>query len=101
MIAYLRAEPGGEVVRQLLQHGANVCLAHAINRCEVYYDVIRVSNIPTANTVVKDLVSDGVIIHKDLGVKFWKQVGRLKASGRMSWPTAFVLRWLNMLAGSW
>jgi hypothetical protein len=34
MIAFLRAEPGGEVVRDLLNDPSNRCFAHAINLCE-------------------------------------------------------------------
>jgi len=36
MIAYLRAEPGGQVVRDLLRDPVHQCLALAINFCEVY-----------------------------------------------------------------
>lgn len=36
MIAYLRGEPGGEVVDRLLQDPAEVCFAHVLNLCEVY-----------------------------------------------------------------
>ena len=35
MIAYLRSEPGAEVVSHLLKQPAGRCAAHAINLCEV------------------------------------------------------------------
>jgi hypothetical protein len=38
MIAYLRAESGGLLVRDVLLDPAHVCFAQAINLCEVYYD---------------------------------------------------------------
>ncbi|PYX28113.1 MAG: hypothetical protein DMG77_16805 [Acidobacteria bacterium] len=41
MIAYLRAEEGGALVRDILLDPAHDCLAHAINLCEVYYDFFR------------------------------------------------------------
>ena len=42
MIAYLRAEPGGEKVRALLASPGGECFAHVLNLCEVYYDFMRV-----------------------------------------------------------
>ena len=41
MIAFLRAEPGGEVMHGILQTDGNRIVAHSINLCEVYYDFFR------------------------------------------------------------
>ena len=60
MIAYLRAEPGGQVVRDLLQDTAHQCLAHAINFCEVYYDFYRADGEQLAGAAVRDLWRAGI-----------------------------------------
>lgn len=41
MIAYLRDEPGADRVEALLLDKNNLCVAHAVNVCEVFYDFIR------------------------------------------------------------
>jgi hypothetical protein len=43
MIAYLRGEPGGEVVDGFLTTPGTTCYAHTINLLEVYYDFIRLA----------------------------------------------------------
>ncbi len=43
IIAYLRGEPGAEIVSASLIDPANECLVHAVNLCEVYYDFYRAS----------------------------------------------------------
>lgn len=41
MIAFLQREPGATVIDGLLADINNQCFAHAVNFCEVYYDVLR------------------------------------------------------------
>ena len=48
MIAFLRDERGGAVVETFLTDGMDVCVAHAINLCEVYYDFFRSADEATA-----------------------------------------------------
>ena len=36
LIAYLRKEPGAEVVPAVLTDASNTCLIHAVNLCEVF-----------------------------------------------------------------
>ena len=43
LIAFLRDEPGADVVENVLSAPEN-CYAHALNLCEVYYDFFRASN---------------------------------------------------------
>jgi PIN domain nuclease of toxin-antitoxin system len=57
MIAYLRGEPGTDVVREILHDPANHCFAHAINLCEVYYDFVRTADIKTARAAISAIYS--------------------------------------------
>ena len=43
MIAYLRGEPGGDLVYSIISNPANTSHAHVINLLEVYYEFRRVS----------------------------------------------------------
>lgn len=43
MIAFLRDEPGSDVVAEALLDPGSKCYAHALNRCEVFYDFHRAS----------------------------------------------------------
>lgn len=42
MIAFLRAEQGGDLVQAILRNPENECFAHAVNLVEVHYDFCRV-----------------------------------------------------------
>ncbi len=41
MIAYLRNEVGRDVVEAVLIDSSGLCMAHAINLCEVFYEFHR------------------------------------------------------------
>ena len=72
MIAFLRGEPGADVVRLLLRDGANTCFAHAINLCEVYYDFHRAAGGQAATAAIQDLINAGFIAREDLDSAFWQ-----------------------------
>ena len=82
LIAFLRAEPGGADVREIL--GRHRCYAHAVNLCEVYYDFLRVADQPTALAALDDLSAAGLIEVDQLTRPLWLAAGRLKAHGRIS-----------------
>jgi predicted nucleic acid-binding protein len=79
MIAFLRGEPGADVVRLLLRDPDNTCYAHAINLCEVYYDFARGADAATARAAVQDLLTHGVVPREDLDAAFWQRAGDQKA----------------------
>ncbi len=79
MIAYLRGEPGAEVVEALLLDKGNQCLAHAINLCEVYYDFWRAKDENAAREALSDLSSVGVITREDMDSQIWQEAGKHKA----------------------
>jgi PIN domain nuclease of toxin-antitoxin system len=79
MLAFLRAEPGGDVVRDLLDDVTNRCFVHAVNLCEVYYIVYRDGGAARAQQAVDMLLAAGTQLRSDLEPEFWQRVGRLKA----------------------
>lgn len=92
LIAFLSREPGAAVVDGLLTDPNNVCFAHAINICEVYYDLARQKGTSTARQAVADLVAVGVQVRQDMDTGFWQQVGDLKVSpGKLSLADCFAL----------
>ena len=91
MLAYLSGEKGAEVVQALLADSAEVCYAHAVNLCEVYYDLLRRSDERIAREAVADLLADGIIERRDLSGRFWRAVGAHKARGRISLTDCFCI----------
>ena len=89
MVAYLEGEPGDAVVDALLSDNATTCFAHSINLCEVFYQVLRTSDLQTARDAITTLRADGVIERKDMSEKLWQDVGVLKARGRISISDCF------------
>jgi len=91
-IAFLRREPGADVIDGLLSDIGNQCFTHAVNLCEVYYDVLRSDDIFVARQAVADLTAAGIQIREDMDTLFWQEVGNLKVNpGRMSLADCFAL----------
>src|SRR5215207_8255901 len=80
MIAYLWDEPGADTVDDLLVDGNELCMAHAINLCEVYYKVRRFADEDEVLSGIEDLMAKGVVARDDLDPDFWLDVGRHKAT---------------------
>lgn len=80
MIAYLRDEPGAEVVADLLKVPGDRCYAHAVNMAEFFYDAVRRSTVADARRVVRDIYAVGVIPRRDMGERVWQRVGELKGT---------------------
>lgn len=96
MIAFLRKEPGHEPMQSLLYNPELRCMAHVINLCEVYYDFLRVTDEPTAQQVLDDLATLGVIFRNDLDTQFWKTTGHYKSTlRRISLADCFALSLAN------
>lgn len=81
LIAFLRKEPGAEVVRAVLT-GRDLCMAHAVNVCEMYYDFIRAESEAAARAAIRAVESTGVIVREDLDAPLWQQAARYKARPR-------------------
>lgn len=65
LIAFLRDESGADVVENA-PTGAETRYAHALNLCEVYYDIFRASNRDTAEAAISDLLGLGLAERTDL-----------------------------------
>jgi predicted nucleic acid-binding protein len=91
LIAYLRGEVGADIVDGLLRDTQVECLIHAINLCEIYYQIIRDSDESTARQTVVDLQSVGLIVRSDIDEPFWQAVGQLKARGGISLADCFCI----------
>ncbi len=99
MIAFLRGEPGGDVVRSHLLDPGVKCYAHCVNLCEVYYDFIRRFDVRVAEQAINDLFKAGVVERADLDDAFWRQVGGHKARGGIALGDCFCLALAVRLGG--
>ena len=92
LLASTRGEPGGHVAEGLLADPNADCIAHSVNLCEVFYDGLRRSDLPTAQQVIADLFALGLTERPDMDPEFWQLVGKLKVSpGKISLADCFVL----------
>ncbi len=82
MIAFLRDEPGAELVADALLDPDSRCHAHALNLCEVFYDFHRAAGRDVALRAMADLARLGVIEDAALTADVWQQAGTLKSSFR-------------------
>jgi PIN domain nuclease of toxin-antitoxin system len=100
MIAYLRDEAGADVVEQALLDKTGRCLAHAINLCEVFYDLIRSGGESDALSAINDLYAMGVGERTDFDKLFWQEAGRLKAQGRIALADCLAITLTNRVGGT-
>jgi predicted nucleic acid-binding protein len=100
MIALLRAEPGENVVWAHLSDPNNLCFAHAVNLCEVYYDFYRDAGESAAESAVADLKSLGVVERNDFDEALWKSAGKLKAGGKISLADCVAIALTNRVSGT-
>jgi PIN domain nuclease of toxin-antitoxin system len=80
VIAFLRDEPGAEVVEAALADEESAASIHAVNLAEVYYAVARDEDEETADDAIRTLLTDaGLSVCRDLDEGFCSEVGRLRA----------------------
>ena len=97
MIAYLRDETGADIVQDLLFDNTELCMAHAINLCEVYYTLVRYTDEDEVRSAIQDLLeAKGLVVREDLDEAFWIDVGRHKgAIGSVPLADCFVVALAN------
>jgi PIN domain nuclease of toxin-antitoxin system len=101
IIAYLRGEPGADAVSAIFVDPAHVCLAHALNLCEVYYDFYRSNSETAARDAMRDIFALGVLLRSDLSIDFWQTAGALKATvRRISLADCFAVALAQATGGS-
>ena len=86
VVALLQGEEGASVASGLLLEESHRCLVHAINACEVYYDLFRRDGEETADGVREVLEGYGFEIVEDLPFSLWKPPAGSKGLGSGS-PT--------------
>ncbi|HET6454460.1 MAG TPA: type II toxin-antitoxin system VapC family toxin [Armatimonadota bacterium] len=79
LVALIHNEPGGSSVADMLDDPGNSCLVHAVNLCEVYYDLARTHGEPKARQVIEDLMSGPLAVREDMDLEFWQTAGAHKA----------------------
>lgn len=100
IIAFLRAEEGATEIENLLVNPDNACLIHAVNLCEVYYDVLRVGGESQAVSALQDVTGMGIAIREDMDTAFWRRAGAYKATiKRISLADCFAIALANRLNG--
>lgn len=90
-LAYVFGEEGGEVAREVILDKEILCLMHAINACEVFYDVKRRADEKAAQDVIQALTLAGLEIREDMDAAFWQDAGRIKARGRIALADCFAV----------
>ncbi len=92
LIAYFRAESGGQRVQNILFDEESHNYIHTLNLCEVYYDFLRFAGEDAANQVLTDCESYGIQFREDADSGIWKFAGQLKAEyKRLSLADCFAL----------
>jgi uncharacterized protein with PIN domain len=79
VVALLQREPGADVVAEILKDSRNRCLLHAVNACEVYYDVFRRSGEADASALEEILATTGIELVETIPSALWQTAGKLKA----------------------
>jgi PIN domain nuclease of toxin-antitoxin system len=100
MIAFLTGEDGAHVVENALLDHDSQCMAHAINLCEVYYDFHRAGGESAADSAIVDMRMLGLGERDDFDEPFWKDVGKLKAQGKISLADCFAISLTNRIGGT-
>lgn len=98
LIAIIKNEPGGGLADSLLADPENTCVIHAVNLCEVYYEVARIGGQARAQDTVRGFLRSGLALREDVDVSFWQQAGDLKADlARISLADCFCVALANRL----
>ncbi len=91
VVALLQAEEGASAVSRLLEENDR-CLVHAINACEIYYDLFRRDGEETADGLREVLEGYGFEIVENLRFSLWNAAGKLKRTWkRISLADCFAL----------
>lgn len=100
MIAFLRGEPGADIVEQALLDTSGQCMAHSMNMCEVFYLFHRDGGKDVADEAIEDLRGLGLVERGDMDETFWKEAGKLKAQGKISLADCYAIALTNRVGGT-
>lgn len=91
VVAFLHGEPGAENALSLLKQSNSRSMIHAINLCEVYYDMLRRADQDRAHRLERNLREIGFEIRDELPSSLWRLAGELKVELRVSLADSFAL----------
>lgn len=101
IVALLKNEEGAAVVESLLQEESHRCLVHAVNACEVYYDLYRRDGEEIADGLEEILEAYGFELQEEVPFALWRAVGKLKGHWkRVSLADCFALALTMQRAGT-
>lgn len=67
---------------EILKNQQNRCLIHAINACEVYYDIYRRGGEEDADALEEILEVSGIEVVDTMPSALWRIAGKIKAEQR-------------------
>ena len=82
LIAYLRGEPGGDMVRDFLDDADVPKYAHIINLAEVFTSFAKSNDEPTAREALAMLQTAGIEERTDMDAALWQDAAGLVARQR-------------------
>lgn len=89
VVALLQGEPGAELVAGILKNSRNRCLIHAVNACEVYYDIYRRGGEEDASALEEILANAGIELVNQCPPRSGGLPANSKPSGgECRWPIA-------------
>jgi predicted nucleic acid-binding protein len=91
VIAYLRQEPGAEVLKELIERLTTFLAMHVCNLGEVYYDFFRADGLTIAQTAWTNTLALPLELRRDTDDVFIQRVGVIKVDERVSFADAFAL----------
>ena len=91
VIAYLRQEPGAEVLKALIEQSTTFLAMHVCNLGEVYYDFFRDSGLLAAQTAWTNTLALPLALRRDADDAFIQRAGVIKVEERVSFADAFAL----------
>lgn len=91
VIAYLRQEPGAEVLKELIEHLSTFLAMHVCNLGEVYYDFFRDDGIGATQTAWSNTLALPLELRRDADDIFIQRVGVIKVTKKVSFADAFAL----------
>jgi predicted nucleic acid-binding protein len=91
VIAYVRQEPGAEVLKELIEQPTTFLAMHVCNLGEVYYDFFREDGLTAAQTAWTNTLALPLALRRDADDVFIQRVGVIKVEERISFADAFAL----------
>ncbi len=89
VLAYLLDEEGAQRVTNAIASGES--LIHAVNVCEVYYNLLRYHDEILVEALIGDLQDSGVVTIEDVSLPLIRIAARLKAQGGIALGDVFAL----------